>query len=131
MKTYIVLIKQVKAEIEHKHKEIEQVYRDKVNLEQQIEHLIETLEKEYLEASTHKAFFNPTYFDRVTNKIKAYRYLLNSKNEEIEQLREEIFSLFSRRKKYEVLLESFYQEESRQHQKRQAAQLEDLFRPKL
>lgn len=131
MKTYVTLIKQVKVEIEHKHKEVEQAYRDKINLEQQIEHLVETLEKEHLEASLHKAFFNPTYFDRITNKIKAYRYLLNSKHEEIEQLRQDILALFSTRKKYEILLESFYQEELRKHQKREECQLEDLFRPPL
>lgn len=131
MKTYVTLIKQVKAEIEHKQKEVEQAYRDKLNLEQQIDHLVETLEREHLEAALHKAFFNPAYFDRITNKIKAYRHLLKSKNDEIEAFREDILSLFSQRKKYESLLENLHQEELKKYQKRQADQLEDLFKPRI
>jgi hypothetical protein len=131
MKTYITLIKQAKAEIELKQKEIDQVFRDKSMLEQQIGHLSETLEREYIEASFHKTFFNPVYFDRITNKIRAYRHLLNTKNEEFEMLREEILSLFSTRKKYEIVLQNLRQRLLLQHNKREEERLEDLFRSKF
>jgi flagellar export protein FliJ len=129
MKTYLILIKQAKAEIEQKQKELNQILRDKLNLEQQIEHLLETFEREQSGISLHKSFFNPKYFDRVSNKIKAYSHLLKTKNNECETLKDEIFTLFSRRKQYEILLENLEQRLVVEHRRKEAQEIEDLFRP--
>ena len=129
MKTYCILIKQAKAEIEQKQKELNQILRDKLNLEQQIEHLLETFEREQIGVSLHKSFFNPKYFDRVSNKIKAYSHLLKTKNDEYDALKDEIFGLFSRRKQYEILLENLERKLALEHQKKEAEEIEDLFRP--
>jgi flagellar export protein FliJ len=129
MKTYLVLIKQAKAEIEQKQKELNQILRDKLNLEQQIEHLLETFEREQVGVSLHKTFFNPKYFDRISNKIKAYSHLLKTKNGEYESLKDQIFALFTRRKQYEVLLENIERRLAVEHQRKEAQEIEDLFRP--
>jgi predicted RNase H-like HicB family nuclease len=129
MKTYLILIKQAKAEIEQKQKELNQILRDKLNLEQQIELLIETFEHEQNEISLHKSFFNPKYFDRVSNKIKAYSHVLRTKNDEYDALKDEIFGLFSRRKQYEILLENLERRLAVEHQQKEALEIEDLFRP--
>lgn len=127
MKTYQILIKQIKAQIEDKQKGIEQVNRDKLNLEHQIDHLVDTIEKEQMEVSLHKRFFNPMYFDRLTNKIKAYSHLLTSKTEELQQLQDEVFELFSMRKKYELLLENHLRAQNQERQRKQMEQLQDIF----
>src|SRR5690349_15567773 len=129
MKTYITLIKQVKSEIELKQKALNQVHRDRTNLEQQIELMIETFEREQLEVSLHKVFFNPKYFDRISNKIKVYRNLLQSKIDEFEKLQDEILALFSKRKQYETLLKNHEERIAFEHQKKEAQEIEDLFRP--
>jgi hypothetical protein len=129
MKTYITLIKQVKSEIEMRQKALNQVHRDKTNLEQQIEHMLETFEREQIEVSLHKVFFNPKYFDRISNKIKVYRNLLQSKLDEFQMLQDEILALFSKRKQYETLLKNYEERIALEHQKKEAQELEDLFRP--
>jgi chromosome segregation ATPase len=129
MKTYITLIKQVKAAIQEKQKELDHVYRDKTNLEHQIEHLVETFEREQIEIAMKKSFVNPKYFDRVSNKIKAYRHLLQSKIEEFTVLQDEIFNLFSQRKQYEILLHNWEQKMKSQRAKREMQEIEDIFRP--
>lgn len=129
MKTYITLIKQVKSEIEMRQKALNQVHRDKTNLEQQIDHMLETFEREQIEASLHKVFFNPKYFDRISNKIKVYRNLLQSKLDEFQALQDEILALFSKRKQYETLLKNYEEKIALEHQKKEAQELEDLFRP--
>lgn len=129
MKTYITLIKQVKSEIEIRQKALNQVHRDKTNLEQQIDHMIETFEREQIEVSLHKVFFNPKYFDRISNKIKVYRNLLQSKLNEFQALQDEILALFSKRKQYETLLKNYEERIALEHQKKEAQELEDLFRP--
>lgn len=129
MKTYVTLIKQVKAEIQQKQKELDQVYRDKTNLEQQIEHLLETFEREQIEVSLHKTFFNPKYFDRISNKIKAYRHLLQGKLEEYQTLQDAVFNLFSQKKQYEILLEKWQLKIRLEREKRETQEIEDIFRP--
>jgi chromosome segregation ATPase len=129
MKTYITLIKQVKSEIEMRQKALNQVQRDKTNLEQQIDHMLETFEREQIEVSLHKVFFNPKYFDRISNKIKVYRNLLQSKLDEFQTLQDEILALFSKRKQYETLLKNYEERIALEHQKKEAQELEDLFRP--
>lgn len=129
MKTYITLIKQAKSEIELKQKALNQVHRDRTNLEQQIEHMVETFEREQLEVSLHKVFFNPKYFDRISNKIKVYRNLLQSKIDEFQKLQDEILALFSKRKQYETLLKNYEERIALEHQRKEAQELEDLFRP--
>jgi chromosome segregation ATPase len=131
MKTYVTLIKQVKAEIQQKQKELDQVYRDKTNLEQQIEHLVETFEREQVEITMKKSFVNPKYFDRLSNKIKAYRHLLQSKLEEYKALQDEIFNLFSQRKQYEILLHNWEHKKKLERDKREMQEIEDIFRPDL
>jgi hypothetical protein len=46
-------------------------------------------------------------------------------------LREEILSLFSTRKKYEIVLQNLRQRLLLQHNKREEERLEDLFRSKF
>lgn len=128
MKTYITLIKQVKSEIEMRQKALNQVLRDKKNLEQQIEHMLETLEREQIEVSLHKVFFNPKYFDRISSKIKVYRNLLQSKSDEFQKLQDDILALFSKRKQYEILLKNYEERIAQEQQKKEAQELEDLFR---
>jgi chaperonin cofactor prefoldin len=131
MKTYITLIKQVKAEIQEQQKALDHVYRDKMNLEHQIEHLVETFEREQIEVTMKKRFVNPKYFDRVSNKIKAYRHLLQSKTEEYKTLQDEIFNLFSQRKQYEILLQNWEHKMKLERAKREMQDIEDVFRPDL
>lgn len=128
MKTYITLIKQVKSEIEMRQKALNQVLRDKKNLEQQIEHMLETFEREQIEVSLHKVFFNPKYFDRISSKIKVYRNLLQSKSDEFQKLQDDILALFSKRKQYEILLKNYEERIAQEQQKKEAQELEDLFR---
>ncbi|GEM_PF-2266931 len=129
MKTYITLIKQVKSEIEMRQKALNQVHRDKTNLEQQIDHMLETFQREQIEVSMHKVFFNPKYFDRISNKIKVYRNLLQSKLDELQVLQDEILTLFSKRKQYETLLKNYEEMIALERKKKEAQDLEDLFRP--
>jgi hypothetical protein len=129
MKTYITLIKQIKAVIQEKQKELDQVHRDKTNLEQQIEHLVETFEREQIEIALKKSFVNPTYFDRISNKIKAYRYLLQSKLDEFQVLQDEMFVLFSQRKQYEILLHNWENKMKLERSKREMQDIEDIYRP--
>lgn len=128
MKTYITLIKQVKSEIEMRQKALNQVLRDKKNLEQQIEHMLETFEREQIEVSLHKVFFNPKYFDRISSKIKVYRNLLQSKSDEFQKLQDDILALFSKRKQYEILLKNYEERIAQEQQKKEAQELEDLFK---
>lgn len=129
MKTYITLIKQAKSEIELKQKALNQVHRDRANLEQQIEYMVKTFEQEQIEVSLHKVFFNPKYFDRISNKIKVYRNLLQSKIDEFQKLQDEILALFSKRKQYETLLKNYEERIALEQQRKEAQELEDLFRP--
>lgn len=129
MKTYVTLIKQVKSEIELRQKALNQVHRDRANLEQQIERMLETFEREQIEVSQHKVFFNPKYFDRISNKINVYRNLLQSKINEFETLQDEILALFLKRKQYETLLKNYEEKLAFETQKKEAQDLEDVFRP--
>lgn len=131
MKTYITLIKQVKAEIQERQKALDHVYRDKTNLEHQIEHLVETFEREQIEVTMKKSFVNPKYFDRISNKIKAYRHLLQSKLAEYKALQDEIFNLFSQRKQYEILLHNWEHKMKLERSKREMQEIEDIFRPEV
>lgn len=130
MKTYLTLIKQTKADIKQIQKEMAQANQDKRSLEHQIEHMLETLEREHLEVSFHKTFFNPAYFDRMRNKLKAYRQLLQTKDEELTVLHNVLMDLFASQKKYEVVLEHLNNNTILEKRKEEAAQLEDVVRLK-
>ncbi len=55
--------------------------------------------------------------------------MLKTKDDEYETLKDEIFGLFSRRKQYEILLENLERRLAVEHQKKEAQEIEDLFRP--
>lgn len=129
MKAYRVLSKQIQSQIEMKQKDIAKAYQDQNSLEDQIEYLKESLEKEHIASSLHRQFVNPKYFERVGNKIQAYTHLLRGKEEEIEGLQEEVRELFAERKKYDVLVETMITRLRLAKQKEEEEMLADLFRP--
>lgn len=127
MKSYVTLVKKLKQEIDTKQKEVEVARSERLDLKQQLELLLESLEKEKLFVDNKRFFVNTGYFERISKKISAYTHMVSTKDKEIELLTDDLLELFRERKKYELLIERAKQNRQFEEMKRVDFELQDIF----
>lgn len=127
MKSYATLIKKLKQEIDNKQKELERARGEKANIEQQIELLLETIEKEKFFVRSQKISFSTGYFESASKKISSYTQMVVRKVREIDGLSDELLELFRERKKYELLRDSAMHRRAEDLRKKADFEMQDIF----
>lgn len=127
MKSYPTLIKKLKQEIEEKQKELETAIGERLQIEQQIELLLESVEKEKFFVSSKRFDLNTVYFDASSKKISSYTQMLSRKTREVDALRCQLLELFRSCKKYELLLDKLNQEKESALRKKSDFEMQDIF----